>query len=234
MELTLLHPQSETQNFETVLARLYETRFSSSDQAFKVKLWEILVKDFLQSYIPKDSVLLDIAGGFCEFLNAAQAKEKHLVDLNPRSPEYATSAIHIHSCHVLDASKHISKNSIDVCFVSNFFEHLPSFQELLKVLAMIHELLKPGGRLIIIQPNYRFAYKEYFDFVDHMLPISDRSLTESLEACHFRIEKMIPRFLPFSTKSKAASTLALKAYLRMPFVWPLFGKQLFAVASKIV
>jgi hypothetical protein len=99
-------------------------------------------------------------------------------------------------------------------------------------LGFVHSILNPGGKLIIIQPNYRFAYREYFDFIDHMLPISDKSLREAMEASGFEVETLIPRFLPFSTKSRAASPLALKVYLRMPWIWSFFGKQLFMVAKR--
>ena len=45
---------------------------------------------------------------------------------------------------------------------------------------LAHPYLK-GGTLLILQPNIRFLADEYWDFVDHQLPLSDRSVVEALE-----------------------------------------------------
>jgi hypothetical protein len=43
---------------------------------------------------------------------------------------------------------------------------------------------------------------------------------------------MIPRFLPYTTKSRIPqSTLLVKAYLRIPLIWRFLGQQAFAVAE---
>lgn len=189
-----------------------------------------MVRDFLQHYIRPDSSVVDIGGGYCEFLNSVLAKEKHLIDLNPEAKLFAKGNIQIHHLDITQASAQEFGVKADYCFVSNFFEHLPDFHALLRVLNFIKSILKPNGQLIIIQPNYRYAYKEYFDFIDHMLPISDRSLKEAVQAVGYKVDVLIPRFLPFSTKSRVTSLLALKVYLKMPFVWRFFGKQLFMVA----
>jgi hypothetical protein len=90
-----------------------------------------------------------------------------------------------------------------------------------------------GGVLLILQPNIRFAYREYWDFIDHVLPLSDKSLAEALMLTGFSIDKMIPRFLPYSTKSGLpVNSFLVKWYLRLPFAWRIFGKQCFVAASK--
>jgi hypothetical protein len=40
-------------------------------------------QSFLQKYIAGNSVVLDIGGGYCEFINQVQASKKYLIDLNP-------------------------------------------------------------------------------------------------------------------------------------------------------
>jgi SAM-dependent methyltransferase len=220
-----------TLGLDKILANLYTARFSPQDKTLKAELWNTLVADFLQKHIRPDSSVVDIGGGYCEFLNAIQAKEKHLIDLNPEAHLFAKGDIKVHQLDITKARASDFGVQADYCFVSNFFEHLPDFQALLNVLDFIKQILKPGGKLIIIQPNYRFAYKEYFDFIDHMLPISDKSLKEAVEAVGYKVDLLIPRFLPFSTKSRATSIFALKMYLRLPLVWRFFGKQLFMIAE---
>jgi hypothetical protein len=49
----------------------------------------------------------------------------------------------------------------------------------------------------------------------------------------FNIDKMIPRFLPYSTKSGLpVNSFLIKWYLRLPFAWRILGKQCFVAASK--
>ena len=120
----------------------------------------------------------------------------------------------------------------DNIFVSNFFEHLRDKDELIQVLSFCFNRLKPGGRLLVIQPNFKYSYREYYDFIDHYLPITDGSLEEVLKAIGFSIEKMIPKFLPFSTKGRPSSTALLKIYLKAPFLWKCMGGQMFVIALR--
>ncbi|MDQ2096150.1 MAG: class I SAM-dependent methyltransferase [Tychonema bourrellyi B0820] len=120
----------------------------------------------------------------------------------------------------------------DRIFISNFFEHLSNKEELIQIILFCFDALKPNGSLLVIQPNFKYSYKEYYDFIDHQLPITHLSLQELLETVGFEIDLMIPRFLPFSTKGRPASPLLLKIYLKLPFLWQFLGGQMFVKASK--
>ena len=130
----------------------------------------------------------------------------------------------------------IEDNAVDVIFISNFFEHMKNKDEIEQILLESRRILKrksAGWQILILQPNIRFAYKEYWDFFDHHIPLSDKSLVEVLEILDFKIEMVIPRFLPYSTKSKFPDwSLLIRIYLCLPFAWRIFGKQAFIVASR--
>ena len=53
-------------------------------------------------------------------------------------------------------------NEVSLIFASNILEHL-SKEEFEKTLKEIKRILKKKGKLIIIQPNFKYAYKEYYD-----------------------------------------------------------------------
>lgn len=73
----------------------------------------------------------------------------------------------------------------------------------------------------------------YWDFVDHYLPLSDRSLVEALEVRGFRAQVVIPRFLPYTMTGKMpAHPLLVRAYLGFPLAWRMVGKQFLVVAGK--
>jgi SAM-dependent methyltransferase len=216
------------------LKRLYENRFDPAQRKAKNALWRVLIQEFLQAYIPPSAAVLDIGGGYCEFINQVRAAEKQLIDLNPDAKEFADPDVKVLNLNILEeeSDRLVPQDYFDAIFVSNFFEHLRSKEELIQVLSFCMKRLKPGGKLLIIQPNFKYSFKEYYDFIDHHLPITHLSLEEVLKAVGYQISVMIPRFLPFSTKGRPSATLLLKIYLKLPVLWQFLGGQMFVVAAK--
>jgi SAM-dependent methyltransferase len=108
---------------------------------------------------------------------------------------------------------------------SNFLEHL-EHDAIDALLDDVARVLRTGGRLILIQPNFRLDQKRYFDDYTHRTIWTDTSLTDLLVAHGFRIERCEPRFLPLTMKSRLSFGHRLvPAYLRLPFR-PLAGQML--------
>jgi ubiquinone/menaquinone biosynthesis C-methylase UbiE len=215
-----------------MIDKIYQARFDPATIAAKRGLWNVLVEEFLQRRVPTDAVVADIGGGYCEFINAVRCQKKYVVDLNPDVRSYANPDVEIIMSHANEISA-LPDASLDVAFASNFFEHLPSKEVLFEVLAEIRRVLKRSGKLLIIQPNIKYAYREYWDFIDHHLPLTENSLGEALIATGYRVAECIPRFLPFSVSSSPSkSPKLLRLYLKMPLAWRLFGKQTFMVGVK--
>lgn len=209
---------------------LYRRRFGHEGREQKDRLWRVLCSKFFQKWVDESDRVLDLGAGYCEFINNIRCGQKHAVDLNKETKDFAADdvTVHIQSAHPLP----FDDGSIDVVFASNFFEHVRSKEELLNILDEVRRVLAPGGRFMIMQPNIRFAYKVYWDFLDHYLPLSERSMQEALELTGFRIDRMVPRFLPYTTKSRLPKWPFLVAlYLKFPAAWRILGKQLFIVAS---
>jgi ubiquinone/menaquinone biosynthesis C-methylase UbiE len=211
--------------------RIYQNRFDSAAVTAKKRLWDVLVEQFLQAYVPPDAAVVDIGGGYCEFINAVRCRRKYVVDLNPEVERYAAPGVEVILSDATDIG--LPDGNLDVAFASNFFEHLPSKQRLFEVLAEIHRVLGKGGRLLVIQPNIKYAYREYWDFIDHHIPLTENSLGEALASSGFESERCIPRFLPFSVNSSPSrSPRLLSVYLKTPLLWRVFGKQTFIVGVK--
>lgn len=220
-------------NQEEYLKKIYSSRFDPKQRKAKFTLWKTLTEEFLQKYIDPESVVLDIGGGYCEFINQVKAREKYLIDLNPDSQLFADPNVTIFNVDILNIKdQNILAKQYDTVFVSNFFEHLNSKEDLVKVLLFCFNHLNTGGSILIIQPNFKYSVKEYYDFIDHQLPITHLSLKEVLEAIGFKISVLIPRFLPFSTKGRPSSPKLLSLYLNLPFVWQFLGGQMFVKATK--
>jgi hypothetical protein len=93
------------------------------------------------------------------------------------------------------------------------------------VLHQLKKKLKSGGTLTLLQPNYRFAYREYFDDYTHVTVYSDIGICDFLNANGFEVIECQPRFMPLTIKSRfKVSPLLIRAYLLSP-IKPM-GKQM--------
>jgi SAM-dependent methyltransferase len=124
----------------------------------------------------------------------------------------------------------------DVIFMSNFLEHLTEKRAVLTLLEECKKVLKPGGRVIILQPNIRYVGPAYWDYIDHHIALTEHSLTEALTVTGYAVETLIPRFLPYTAKSVLGARLGggrrdwlVKVYLKLPFLWKIFGQQTFVI-----
>ena len=176
------------------------------------------------------ATVLDAAAGHCEFLNNIEAGTKLAVDLNPDVKVRAADDVTAYIARS-DAMSEIADGSVDRAFVSNFFEHVPR-EVISSTLVEIRRVLKPNGKLMILQPNVRYCGKDYWMFFDHITPVDDRALVEALKAAGYDVETCLPRFLPYTTKSRLPSGPGLvRLYLKMPLAWKVLGAQAFVVAT---
>lgn len=215
------------------LDALYVNRFPEADRAAKDAIWRILCAHFFQRYVGPGDVVLDLGPGFGEFLRHIRCGRRIAVDIEKLSgrifPE-GTEEVIVSSDRL---SAQVALNSVDVVFCSNFFEHLPDTATFLATLAEIRKVLRPGGRLLALQPNIRFVGGAYWDFVDHHLPLTDRTLIEASESLGFEVVEVIPRFLPYTTRSSLPqSPWLVRLYLAVRPAWRLLGAQTWFVARK--
>ena len=211
---------------EYVEGGYFATRLSHDPR--RQQLWKVLCS-YLQSEIPTWSAVLELGGGYCDFINNIQAAEKHVLDLCPDISEFAAEGVvtHVQPCSELDK---FPGERFDAVFASNLFEHLTR-EELLTSLSGIRRILRPGGKLLIIQPNFRYAYKSYFDDYTHIGIFTDISLADLLKTFGFHIDKVVPRFLPFSLRGRGPKwPWLLRLYLNLPYR-PMAG-QMYITCSK--
>jgi hypothetical protein len=110
----------------------------------------------------------------------------------------------------------IEGGAVDFAFASNLFEHL-SRDVFADVLDILRVKLASAGTLNILQPNYRYAYQEYFDDYTHVSIYSHISINDFLKANGYDVLEIRPRFLPLTVKSRLpASPWLIKGYLASP------------------
>ena len=121
--------------------------------------------------------------------------------------------------------------SIDVVLASNVLEHFEP-DAVVSLIDEVVRVLRPGGRLIVVQPNFRYAYREYFDDYTHRSTFTHVSLPNLLRSRGLGVEDVRPRFLPYSMRGSRVpvSFWLVRAYLNSP-IKPKAG-QMLVVARK--
>ncbi len=200
----------------------HETRFAFDER--REILWRALCDYYFNRLIRPDSHVLELGAGYGHFINNIRCSRKSAIDQWPGLSNYVKPPVNVAVGSVTDLS-FVPDHSVDFAFASNLFEHL-SQNDFAATLLQLKKKLKPGGTLNILQPNYRLAYREYFDDYTHVAIYSDISLCDFLQANGFKIIESVPGFLPFSIKSTAAPVRPwiIRLYLALP--WKLRAKQM--------
>jgi SAM-dependent methyltransferase len=214
------------------LSQLYDFRFGQTGLAKRRGVWRVLCAEYFDKLVPPNATVVDLACGYGEFINQVRADRKFAVDLNPDAARYLGPDVAFKQTSALDLSS-LPEGEIDVAFASNFLEHFETKKDLDRLFAEVLRVLRPGGQFIVVGPNIQYAYREYWDFYDHYLPLSHLSLCEGLMLAGFMPERVIDRFLPYTMQGRTPTwDILIKLYLRLPFAWRFLGKQFLVVARK--
>ena len=207
-------------------SQYYKTRYSFSSD--RTKVWRAIC-EYLERFVNNEDTILDLGCGYCDFINNIKAGKKVAVDVSAESESYADSNVLFYRSSITDLNV-ISDNSINTVFTSNLLEHLDD-KEIDKALSEISRILKSNGKIIILQPNFRYCYREYFDDYTHKKIFSHISLSDLLKSYQFTPIKVYPKFLPLTLKSRLPKSYWLtKIYLNLP-IKPL-AKQMLLVFQK--
>jgi SAM-dependent methyltransferase len=214
-----------------VLKEVYEQRFDEQDEARKEAIWRELGK-FFQRYIGPDARVVDIACDLGYFIRNIHAGERWATDIRDVGATLPPE-VHFIRASGLDLADVLPNDSFDLAFFSNYLEHLASTEAVLEQLRVAFALLKPGGKVLILQPNIRLIGGSYWDFIDHQTALTEKSLAEAAVMAGFKTTQVIARFLPYTTKSRFPQhPLLVRAYLRLPPAWLFFGKQTLYLGEK--
>ena len=213
------------------LQALYRRRFES-EQAARHEVWRVLVESWFGRYLDRVNSVLDLGSGWGHFINQVDVPQRYAIDLNPDAQQRLNAGVKLIATDALEEWP-LEDGSLDLVFTSNFLEHLPGRQAVSTVLDHAYRHLRPGGRIVCLGPNVRYMAGAYWDFFDHVVPLSDRSLAEALALSGFQIDEVIPRFLPATMAGRTVPpSFVIRAYLRMRPVWRLIGRQFLVVARK--
>jgi SAM-dependent methyltransferase len=201
--------------------KYFGTRFARDER--REVLWQALCKFYFQRLVRAQDNVLELGAGYGYFINNIRSARRVAVDLWPGLRECAEPGVEVHIGRASDL-QFLADSSVDFVFASNLFEHLTQ-DEFAATLEQLRRILRPGGTLNILQPNYRRAYREYFDDYTHITVYSDISLMDFLSAHGFQIVASEAGFLPLTIKSRLpVSRTLIRLYLASP--WKPLAKQM--------
>ena len=204
----------------------FQTRYSPDPSRHAV--WKAIC-EYLQRYVPRGSSILEIGPGYCDFINQIQAAKRYAMDANADVSRYCAQNVTFIQGRIPEDLS-FEEHSIDVVFASNFLEHL-SDERSCALFERLNLLIKDGGKLILIQPNYYYCYRRYWDDFTHVKAFSDVTLTDYVLSKGYKILKLEKKFLPLSFKSPLPKSYWLtKLYLSS--IYRPMAKQMLLVAQR--
>jgi SAM-dependent methyltransferase len=213
------------------LEELYGVRFDDRERRAKHGVWRE-IGAYLQRWVDPAQPALDIAADEGYFIANVQATERWASDVRDVAAALPPDVRFVRAPG-LDLRAHLPRHHFGTVFMSNYLEHLASSDEVIEQLRVARDLLREGGRVIVLQPNIRHVGPAYWDFIDHRVALTDRSLVEAGDAAGLRTVALTSRFLPYSTKSRLPSDPRLvRLYLAVPLAWRVLGKQTLYIAER--
>lgn len=192
-------------------------------------VWKEIAR-YAARWMPADAHVLEVGAGYCSFINVVRAARRVALDQSDVVSTHAADGVEAVVGSVTDLSE-FTADTFDVVLASNIFEHLTDAQ-FETALLEIRRVLRTGGRLIIMQPNFTYAYKNYFDDYTHKKIFTHVGLAGQLAVTGFDVLHVRPKFTPFSfgSVSLPVPSLLVRAYLHSP--WKPLAGQMCIVAAK--
>jgi hypothetical protein len=201
----------------------FQTRFAPD--ARRELLWRTLYRHHFSRLISTNDCVLELGAGYGYFINHVVAKRRIAIDAWDGFVNYLHDGIESRIGNVTDLS-FLMPSSLNFVFASNLFEHITQ-EDFASILHQLKPALASNGTLNILQPNYYYSYREYFDDYTHRTIYTHTSISDFLEAQGYQIIECKPRFLPLTIKSQwlPVSPMLIRLYLSSP--WKPTGKQMF-------
>jgi SAM-dependent methyltransferase len=184
-----------------VFSRYIEEMYpKDKNNNYPYKLCEHLVKLYLFDKIDKEIKFLDIGSGrgthimnFMKFLKG----EFHGIDYQGTEIQN----IKVIGCNLEHESLPYKDNVFDIIFSKSVLEHVCNTDNFI---SEAHRVLKPGGTMIIMVPDWQSQMKNFYDDYTHIKPFTIRSIHaalringfENVNVSYFRQLPVVWRF-PF-------------------------------------
>ena len=149
--------------------------------------------------IKKGSKVLELGCGRGEFLNEFMnfGMDCYGLDLSNSSKNYFPK-INLKICDLEKEKSPYNDNYFDIVYSKSFVEH---FYYPEKIFNEAYRLLKPGGLLITLTPEWNYIYKTFYHDFTHRTPFTKTSLMDIQKISNFKDVKV-------------------ESFKQLPILWP--------------
>src|SRR5260370_41527479 len=82
-----------SEGLDSAVDRLYQHRFPPDILARRAAVWAVLCKFWFSRYLPDDGRVIEVAAGYCEFINNIRASEQVGGDINHETIKHAADGV---------------------------------------------------------------------------------------------------------------------------------------------
>lgn len=199
------------------------------------------VKFLMSKYkISQGSTILELGCGRGEFLKqfVKNGLDGHGIDLSDYALNYCPEA----TIKIIDMTREkipYPDGSFDVVYSKSFIEH---FYYPEKIFEEAYRVLKPGGILITLTPEWEYIYKSFYEDFTHRTPFTKLSLRDihlitgfkNVQVSSFKQLPCLWTKKPYVFMLKFLSFLTrilIPDYFRLRFKWIRFSKELMLLSS---
>ncbi len=174
-----------------------------------------MIKHLIEKYnITEEAKVLELGCGRGEFLN--EFYNNNMISYGVDISSYAKEKyphLNISSVDMLKNSLPYPDDSFDVIYSKSFVEH---FYYPEKIFQEAYRVLKKGGRIITLTPEWKYFYKTFYEDYTHRTPFTKLSLKDI---------HLISKFKNFEVES----------FRQLPFMWnmPIILKNVFIFLSHL-
>jgi len=199
--------------------------------SYPKKLTKYLSKNY---NILKKNNFLELGCGFSDI-----GVDCYGVDLSNYAKKICPTA-NISKVNLLSEELPFQENFFDFIYSKSFIEH---FYHPEKIFEKSYRVLKPGGKLITLTPDWEIIYKMFYEDYTHRTPFTVNSLKDIHLINGFKNVK-VERFrqLPITWKSDGSynnfflllseiTKLILPSFLKKNFKWVKFSKEIMLLSS---
>jgi len=189
-----IHPQKEPA-YRKEIFKSYLSAYWRHHHSLQIKEFDFYRRIYRRLFLHllpknKNARILDLACGvgyFCYFLSKEGYTNYLGIDLN-REMVNSAQRIGLSNIKKAEAFSFLAKHpkSFDFIFSSHFLEHLPK-PAVFRLLNLVYQALKPGGKLLLSTPNACALFGTLYRYTDftHELGFTSRSLAQVLQATGF-------------------------------------------------
>ena len=197
---------------------------------------EKLIKYLTKTYnLDTKSKILEMGCGRGEFINefTKLGMKGYGIDLSNYANTYCKD-VEIKVVDMLKENIPYPENYFDIVFSKSFIEH---FYYPEKIFKEAYRVLKPGGILINLTPEWRYIYRSFYDDYTHRTPFTKKSLEDIHAVVGFRDNKVLsfkqlpilwsknPFVRNFFYMISEITRFMIPDYFRMKNKWIRFSKE---------